>query len=68
MDSKIQVSYDWNLSCSSTIPNPFCSNVQQDYSSTILHILTQVKGRKICSDGQQVKFVNRSTIVSQDKT
>ena len=37
-------------------------------SSTILHPLTEVKGRKICSNGQQAKSVDRSSNISSDKT
>ena len=37
-------------------------------SSTILHPLTEVKGRKFCSNGQQAKSVDRSSNISLDKT
>ena len=36
--------------------------------STILHPLTEVKGRKICWNSQQAKFVNCSRNISPDKT
>ena len=37
-------------------------------SSTILHPLTEVRGCKFCSNGQQAKYVDRSSILSPDKT
>ena len=36
-------------------------------SSTIHHPLTEVKGQKICSNGQQVKSVDCSSIFSPEK-
>ena len=54
-DIKIQASYD-------LIQSSF------DCSLTILHPLTEVKGQKNCSNGQQAKFVDRSSILSPDKT
>ena len=35
--------------------------------STILHPLTEIRGQKICSNGQQAKFVDCSRILSPDK-
>ena len=37
-------------------------------SSTILHPLTEVKGRKFCSNGQHAEFVDCSSNNSSDKT
>ena len=37
-------------------------------SSTILHPLTEVKGRTYCSNGQQAKSVDRWSNISSDKT
>ena len=36
-------------------------------SSTILHPLTEVRGQKICSNGQQAKSVDCSSNISSDK-
>ena len=51
---KIHVSYDSNQT---TLGN----------SSTIHHPLTDVKGQKICSNGQQAKSVDCSSIFSPEK-
>ena len=45
-----------------------CDNKQSTLGSTILHPLTKVRGRKICSNGYQTKFVDFSSILSPDKT
>ena len=37
-------------------------------SSTILRPLTEVRGQKICSNGQHAKSVDRSSNISSDKT
>ena len=37
-------------------------------SSTILHLFTEVSGRKISSNDQQAKSVDCSSILSPDKT
>ena len=37
-------------------------------SSTIIHLLNEVRGRQFCSNGQQAEFVDRSSNISSDKT
>ena len=55
-DIKIQVSYDWNQS-------PLGS------SSTIINVMTEVRGQELDrSIGQQAKLVDRSSIISPNKT
>ena len=51
---KIQVSCDKNQSTLGS-------------SSTILYLIDEVGGRKKCSNGQNVKCVDRSSNTSQDK-
>ena len=53
-DIQIQVSYDKKQSILGR-------------SSTILHPLTEIRGRKICFNGQQAKTVDRLSILSPDK-
>ena len=55
LDIKIQVSCDKKQSTFGS-------------SSTILHPLTEVRGREFCSNGRQAEFVTRSSILSPDKT
>ena len=47
-----------------------CDNKQSTLgsSSTILSPITEVKGRKICSNGKRAKSVDRSSNISPDKT
>ena len=54
-DIKIQVSCDMKQSTLGSI-------------STILYPLTEVKGKKICSNGQQAEFVDPLSILSPEKT
>ena len=51
-DIKIQVSCD----------------MKQSTLGSILHPLTEARGRKFCSNGQQPEFVGRLSILSPDKT
>ena len=55
LDIKIQVSCDMKQSTLGC-------------SSTILHPLTEVRGRKFCSNSQQAKSVDCLSNISSDKT